>query len=214
MLAMVPWGLLPPLHGRPVTVAPSASAWLAAGTDRRPGTGRALVVAGPGLEHSEHEVDRLAAIHPDGTVLRGPEATVGATLAALDGCTTAHFAAHGHHEQENILFSRLDLADGPLMAYDIQQLESVPAHVVLAACDIGQTVVRAGDEILGFTAALLYNGSRTVVSSVARVDDRASVEVMAAYHRACVRGVPPARALAEAGSADPATPLVCFGRGS
>ena len=58
-----------------------------------------------------------------------------------------------------MLFSRLDLADGPLMAYDIQQLDSVPALITLSACDVGRAVVRSGDEHLGFTAALLYAGT-------------------------------------------------------
>ncbi len=82
-----------------------------------------------------------------------------ATLRALDGAPLAHLAAHGHHDRENVLFSRLDLADGPLMAYDIQRLAAAPRQVVLSACDVGRTVVRPGEEILGFTAALLYIGT-------------------------------------------------------
>ncbi len=95
-----------------------------------------------------------------------------ATLQALDGAPLAHLAAHGHHDRENFLFSRLDLADGPLMAYDIQQLTAAPRHVILSACDVGRTVVRPGEEILGFTAALLYIGTATVISSVTRVARR------------------------------------------
>jgi CHAT domain-containing protein len=84
---------------------------------------------------------------------------------------------------------------------------------VLSSCDVGQAVVRAGDEILGFTAALLYGGTGTVISSVARVADDASVGVMASYHRAVAAGVPAARALAEASLLEPLMPLVCFGSG-
>jgi CHAT domain-containing protein len=82
---------------------------------------------------------------------------------------------------------------------------------VLSSCDVGQTVVRNGDEILGFTAALLYSGTRTVVSSVASVDDDAAVGVMAAYHRGLVNGQRPARALADATATQPMMPFVCFG---
>jgi CHAT domain-containing protein len=110
-----------------------------------------------------------------------------------------------------VLFSRLDLSDGPLMAYDIHQLREAPAHVVLSSCDVGQTVVRSGDEILGFTAALLYSGTRTVVSSVASVDDNAAVDVMATYHRGLRHGLRPARALADATLTQPLMPFVCFG---
>jgi CHAT domain-containing protein len=208
-LSAVPWGLLPGMAGRPVTVSPSASTWLAGrGTDL---TGRWLLVAGPHLSHAHDEIRTLAGIYGPGPTLEGPQATVHDTLRELDGCTTAHFATHGHHERENVLFSRLDLADGPLMAYDIHQLDQAPTHVVLSSCDVGRTVVRGGDEMLGFTAALLYSGTRTVVSSVAPVDDVAAVEVMATYHRGLTRGLRPARALAEATATHSTMPFVCFG---
>ena len=212
-LSAVPWGLLPGLRGRPVTVTPSPSAWLAAKLGEPPAK-RPLLIAGPELEHASDEVAKLAEIYPEAVVLQGEMATVEATLKALDGSTSVHLAAHGHHEQENVLFSRLDLVDGPLMAYDIHQLNAAPDHVVLSACDVGQTVVRTGDEVLGFTAALLYSGCKTVVSSVARVDDQAAEAVMVAYHRALTRGYAPARALADAALIEPLVPLVCFGRGS
>ncbi len=213
-LSGVPWGLLPDLRGRPVTVAPSATVWLSGRRAPRPAEhGTTLLVAGPNLEYAAGEVEQLAAIYPDGETLTGADATVEATVKALDGCDVAHFATHGHHEQDSVLFSRLDLADGPLMAYDIHRLGAAPRHVILASCDVGKVVVRAGDEILGFTAALLYSGTRTVVSCVARMDDQAAVDVMTAYHRGLARGVAPARALADAAVKEPMTPLVCFGSG-
>lgn len=212
-LSAVPWNLLPDLRGRPVTVAVSASAWCH--TARRPASrcGAPLLVAGPNLAHAADEVGKIAELFPDSTVLAGRHATVSATLAAVDGRCSVHFAAHGHHEPGNVFFSRLDLADGPLMAYDILQLRAVPEHVVLSSCDIGRTLVRRGDEMLGFTAALLYSGTRTVIASVARVPDAAAIGVMAAYQELYARGVPPAKALAEASLVEPLIPLVCFGCG-
>ncbi len=212
-LTGVPWALLPDLRGRPVTVTPSATVWLAGRRERgapAPGT---LLVAGPNLTHAADEVEQLAVLYPDGETLLGEDATVESAMKALDGCGIAHFATHGHHEQDSVLFSRLDLVDGPLMAYDIHRLGAAPEQVILSSCDVGRSVVREGDEILGFTAALLYSGTRTVVSSVARMDDQAAVGVMTAYHRGLSRGVAPARALADAALTEPLTPLVCFGSG-
>ena len=137
-----------------------------------------------------------------------------AALLGLDGCPLAHLAAHGHDERENFLFSRLDLADGPLMAYDVQQLAAPPGQVILSACDVGRSVVRPGEELLGFTAALLYIGTATVIASVARVADEAAVGIMTAYHQRLAAGMGPARALAEAAAAEAAfSPFVCFGSG-
>jgi hypothetical protein len=227
-LACVPWNMLTELRGRPVTVCPSASSWLTAWRRRpmspgvpagaspagaRLGGVPPLLVAGPHLAHAAAEVTAIGRIHPGTRPLLAESATVSATLRGLDGCPLAHLAAHGHDERENFLFSRLDLADGPLMAYDVQQLAAPPGQVILSACDVGRSVVRPGEELLGFTAALLYVGTATVISSVARVADEAAVGIMTAYHRRLTAGARPAKALADAAAAEPFSPFVCFGSG-
>jgi tetratricopeptide (TPR) repeat protein len=222
-LACVPWNMLAELRGRPVTVCPSASSWLSAWRRRpaAPGvpagallTGASpLLVAGPDLAHAAAEATAIAGIYPGSRLLLAESATVSATLAGLDGSPLAHLAAHGHDERENFLFSRLELADGPLMAYDIQQLAAPPGQVILSACDVGRSVARPGEELLGFTAALLYTGTATVISSIARVADDAAVGVMTTYHRRLTAGAGPAEALAAAAAAEPFSPFVCFGSG-
>ncbi|MEV0645325.1 CHAT domain-containing protein [Phytomonospora sp. NPDC050363] len=213
LLSSLPWGLLPPLRGRPVTVAPSAAVWMAAATREWTHGGTPLLSAGPDLANVEAELAGIAQHYPQGTVLRAETATAAATLAALDGAPIAHLAAHGHHEPDNVLFSRLDFADGPLMAYDIARLAAPPRHVTLSACDVGRSVVAVGDETLGFTAALLYAGTSTVVSSVARVAHDVAADVMVEYHRRIADGVAPARALAEANAKHDLAPFVLFGAG-
>ena len=225
-LAAIPWAMLPSLLGRPFTVCPSAAAWLSAlqasgqPSGLTPGqiAGSPLLVAGPGLAHAVSEVTGIAAIYPGSTPLTGADATVDATLRALDGTPLAHLATHGHHDHENVLFSRLDLADGPLMAYDVQGLSAPPRQVVLSACDAGRAVVRVGDELLGFTAALLHIGTPTVISSVTRVADEVAFGLMTAYHQVLSTGTRPATALAlattsVATSDAPVAPFVCFGAG-
>ena len=221
-LASIPWNMLPDLRGRPVTICPSASSWVAASLRGPPGPARPgpappgpapLLVAGPDLAHATGEVTEIAKIYPGCRPLIAEEATVSATLRGLDGAWMAHLAAHGHHDRENFLFSRLDLADGPLMAYDIQQLAAAPRQVILSACDIGRSVVRPGEELLGFTAALFHVGTATVIASVARVADDAAVRIMTGYHRGLAAGAGPAGALAEAVLPEPFSPFICFGVG-
>jgi len=222
VLVSIPWSVLPDMHGRPVTVSPSASSWLTAWRSGRaagpppsasPPPAPPLLIAGPDLEHAAREVTEIARFYPGCRPLLGETATVGAALRALDGAPLAHLAVHGHHEHENFLFSRLDLADGPLMAYDIQRLAAAPRHVVLSSCDVGRTVTRLGEEVLGFSAALLYIGTQTVISSVTRVADADAVSLMTEYHRLLAAGSRPAEALAEAARTGPFSPFVCFGGG-
>jgi CHAT domain-containing protein len=124
-----------------------------------------------------------------------------------------HLAAHGHHERGNVLFARVDLADGPLMAYDLQRLKKPPRCVILSACEVGRADVRSGDEHLGFTAALLHAGTATVISSGAQVADDSAASLMTALHTAVAAGTAPALALAGAAGQDRFSPFVCFGAG-
>jgi hypothetical protein len=220
VLMTVPWSVLPGCGGRPVTVAPSATAWLAA--VRRLGAGGPgertgmLLVAGPGNVRGEAEVRAIAALHPRATVLTGADATPAATLAALGSVAIGHLAAHGRHQGENALFSTLELAGGPLLGYDLRRVAETPPMVVLSSCDLGLTDVRPGDETLGMVTALLSAGSATVVASVSRVADEAAMTVMVGYHGAIAAGRTPAAALASAVTPDPLVGhvgFVCFGAG-
>ncbi|WP_245744030.1 CHAT domain-containing protein [Lentzea fradiae] len=213
-LYAVPWGVLPSLHGRPVVTAPSATAWLAAAQTGVPKTERVLVVRGPGLLFGQGEVDRLAIHHENATVLTGESATAAEVLTHLDGADLVHIAAHGEHETENALFSRLELFDGALFAHELGRLRKPPAHVVLAACELALNRIRPGDEALGFAGAMLAGGTRTVVAAASKVGDEASAAAMADYHRALVAGAAPAVALAEAMAKDPfRRPFLCLGSG-
>lgn len=213
--AMVPWTMLPQLRGREVSVVPSATWWVDR-TSRAPrGGGRTVLVAGPDVPRAEPEVHAVAR-GTDATVLTGDDATVAATLAALDGAQVLHVAAHGRHEPDNPLFSSLLLADGWLYGHDLDAVARLPEHVVLSACEAGTASIRPGDEALGTTAALLHGGTRSVVASVARVGDDVAEAVAARHHAGLRAGLPPAAALASAlGALDDGAvaPLVCFGAG-
>ena len=128
----------------------------------------------------------VAAQDPDALVLDGAAATVEASLAALDGAALAHVAAHGHFREDSPLFSSLTMADGPLLVHDLQRLRRPPHRVVLSACESGVMQPVGAQELLGLSAALLSMGTAGVVSSLADVDDHATVEVMVALHR-CLR---------------------------
>lgn len=214
LLMTTPWAVLPGCAGRPVTVAPSATAWLAAVRRRRAtGTGPVTVVSGPGLALGDQEVRAVADLYAAAVVLTGTAATPAATLAALDGASVAHLAAHGRHQAENALFSTLELATGPVLGYDVQRLTRPPATVVLSSCELGLSDVRPGDESFGLASALLVAGTATVVASVSRVADDAAMAAMVTFHRAVVAGRSPAAALANSVSADRAAGFVCLGAG-
>jgi tetratricopeptide (TPR) repeat protein len=210
-LYAVAWSVLPSLRGRPVVVAPSATAWLSATrtgyADQKAPT---VLVAGPRLG-AVGEIAGLRTQHPDALLLERADASTQDVLTALDGAGLAHLAAHGAHEPENAMFSRLELADGDLYAHEMVRLRRPPEHVVLAACELALSRIRPGDEALGFAGALLAVGVRSVTAATTRVGDDAAATAMADYHRRLV-GTSPEVALADTIAVDPLRrPFVCLG---
>jgi tetratricopeptide (TPR) repeat protein len=214
VLAGVPWTLLPGLTGRPMTVAQSATSWLARRTTPlRSAT--AGFVAGPRVERAEDEVTAAAKEWHGSRLLTGGSANAAAVSELAASVDVLHVAAHGRHSSENAMFSGLQLADGPWFGYDIDQLRHVPDVVLLSACEVGRSTVRWGDELIGMTTAWLHAGARCVIASPAAVNDRAAYDVLVAVHQQLAAGVEPAAALAAAVPAVAAdvapVPLVCFG---
>lgn len=193
----VAWAGLPSCAGRPVTVAPSAAVWLRA-TGRATPAGGAVLAAGPRLPDGETEVRRIGRLLPAARLLTGRQATVDAVTSALDGAELAHIAAHGRFRADNPLFSTVELADGPLTAYELERLPRPPGCVVLSACDSGLSGVRPGEEVLGFTAVLLALGTRSLIAAVLPVPADLTTALMLDLHRRMRAGVAPAPALAGA----------------
>jgi CHAT domain-containing protein len=217
------WAALPACAARPFSVAPSAALWLRAHA-RRTATHpvRALLVAGPGLDRAGAEVRAIAGLYDDAVTLTGGDARVEAAAGALRDCDRAHLACHGSFRADNPLFSALLLADGPLTVHDVESLGAGPRELVLSACDSGRTVVRAGDELLGLTSALLAIGAGVIVASTVEVPDAPTEALMVRLHERLRAGAAPAHALAEAraavGGDDDAEAVardgfLCFGAG-
>lgn len=195
-LYAVPWSLLPSLQSSQVVVSPSAALW--AQRVRRGGVeqiGQATVVAGPRLEHSAQEVERISHLYPSALELVEPTAAEAAR--AIDGAAVAHVACHGDFRADNPLFSSLEMRDGPLTVYDLEALEQAPQVMVLSACDAGANTSSGGHEVMGLATALLGQGTRSVIANVGLVPDQlATIDLMAAVHGRLLAGDTVAGALA------------------
>lgn len=196
----VPWGLLPSLVGRPVAVNASATGWADAELrrQRRRDAGRRRwgLVAGPGLDHADDEIDRLGALLPDASSLRGEAATSAALVGLLRSCDVVHVACHGEFRSDNPLFSALRLADGRLNAYELEALDVLPDTIVLAACSTGAAGTVPGGALLGFATALTTLGASTVIAPIVPIADAVAIDVVERLHRHLVAGADPVTALA------------------
>ena len=200
----VPWGLLPPLAGRSVSVNASVSAWGHAERTLRQRRGtlhdgiEAGFVAGPGLEFADVEVKHLAGGYVDPVVLVGEEATVEACTGLLSRAELVHIACHGSFRRDNPMFSSLHVADGPLNVYDLEGLARLPVVVVLSSCSVANAKVVQGGSLLGLANAFTTFGAASVIAPLTPISDAASVTVMDRLHRELVAGADPAAALAMA----------------
>jgi tetratricopeptide (TPR) repeat protein len=220
------WPVLPSLAGRACTIAPSARSWLAGGEPEPAGVPAAsdrahdlargardvLLAHGPGLPDADAEIRALSGLYPHAKPLTGTDATAGAVAQALDGAYLAHLATHGKFRADNPLFSSLELADGPLTVYDLEQLGRCPEILVLSACDTALSGISPGDELMGVASAVFALGTRTLIASVAPVGDQVAANLMIAFHKALAGGLEPAHALAQAAQRVPDAPgFICLG---
>jgi len=194
----VPWGLLPALADRAVTVAPSALAWLHARGIEPPSDRTVAVVVGPGLKGAQAEAVALADRYADAEILTAGMATAEKVLISLEGRWLAHIAAHGTFRPDNPLFSSLLMEDGPLTVHDLQRLGRAPYRIVLSCCDSGVTASAGADELLGLIAALGQLGTAGMLAPVVPVNDAATVQFSLALHERLATGATAAQALRDA----------------
>lgn len=213
-LHQVPWYELPGLTGRSVVVASSVRQWRRASLAVATNPARVLVAAGPGLAGARREAEAVAAAY-DTVPLLDPDARVQAVLDALAVADLAHLATHGRLRPDNPQFSELTMSDGALLVHHLDTIERLPPTLILASCDSGRPVSRPGEALLGFAAACLIRGTRTLIAPVTPVPDGGTEAVMTRLHAGLAAGKSAAAALADAqADAEPGhRAFVCFGAG-
>jgi len=99
-----------------------------------------------------------------------------------------HFACHGTFNPEKPLESGLMLSedgknDGILTVGEIYELFLPVNLVTLSACETGLGRVANGDDVVGFTRGFLYAGAKSIVSSLWKVDDKATSILMQQFYK-------------------------------
>jgi CHAT domain-containing protein len=151
----------------------------------------------PGVEQ---EIQALASLFPAADVLLGEQATPESILNTAPGRSFVHLAGHAFYNSLNPLDSGMPLAKGLwLRASDLYlhygHLNG--ATIVLSGCSTGRGRPTGG-EVLGLTSAFLYAGASGIVTSLWRVDDAATSELMSAFYRRLGEGLDIAKALRQA----------------
>jgi CHAT domain-containing protein/tetratricopeptide (TPR) repeat protein len=118
--------------------------------------------------------------------LVGDQAQKTAVLNELPRAKTVHFSTHAVFQVTDPFESSFVLANGDQMK--LEELlpllkNSSVREVILSACETGLAQVhRRPDEFLGFPAAFLEHGARTVVATQWPVDDWATAALMGRFY--------------------------------
>lgn len=160
------------------------------------------------LPYTRLEAEEILSLIPMGTgiIATGFDANLTtATSPQLSQYQIVHFATHGiandkHPELSGIILSLVNEQGNPekgfLQLHDIYNLNLSATLVVLSACDTGLGKDVNGEGLVGITRGFMYAGSKSVLASLWKVDDRATAELMGHFYRAMLKdGLPPAAAL-------------------
>jgi len=154
---------------------------------------RALVIGNPdvgaglSLRWAEREARMVGQRERGATLLTRGDATEVQVKKLLETAGLAHFATHGELSESDPLSSALLLVpgggeDGRLEVRELFALDLHCRLVVLSACDTGLGKLSRGDELVGLQRAFLYAGTPAVVTTLWKVDDRASYELIRAFY--------------------------------
>jgi CHAT domain-containing protein len=155
---------------------------------------RALVMGNPdlgaelALPWAEREARMVGQRERDATVLVRGDATEAQAKRLLASAGLIHFATHGALSEADPLSSAVLLVpgggeDGRLEVREVFGLDLHARLVVLSACETGLGKLSSGDELVGLQRAFLYAGTPAVVTTLWRVDDRASYELVRAFYQ-------------------------------
>ena len=207
-LAFVPHG---PLHLAPlhalwdgheylieqfdVSYAPSSAVFLSSlscSTDSAEvGIGAELVVGISDLSAPQIEAEArdVSALMPGSTLVLGTEATVSRVIEGMCKARVVHLACHGRYSAQSPLSSGLKLADGWMTVRDISTLRLRAELVTLSGCETGRSLVRSGDEMVGFLREFLAAGARSVLVSQWLANDAITRDFMTVVYSCCYNSV-------------------------
>lgn len=152
------------------------------------------------LVFSRQEANALAGLAgPKGAVqVLDFDATVPALRSpVVAGAQRLHIATHGildatRPERSGLVLSLVDrqgqARDGVLRLNDVFGLSLSAELVVLSGCETGLGRQMRGEGLVGLTRAFMYAGAPRVVSSLWKVDDQATAQLMTRFYRHMLQG--------------------------
>lgn len=139
------------------------------------------------------------------TSLANEAATKERFIESAKGFPVLHLAAHGQADQKVGDFSYIEFHAGDggeeaskLYAGELYNLQLNAELVVLSACETGLGEWRRGEGIVSLARGFTYAGAKSIVSSLWKVEDSSTGQLMARFYRNLRKGHAKSQALRQA----------------
>ena len=157
------------------------------------------------LPHTRKEVHRVARCFPGGQVdvlLESQANEESIKSRSLKEYQIIHFACHGFLDEQFPQRSALVLTldndseeDGFLQAHEIANLQLDAELVVLSACQTGKGRLENAEGVFGLPRMFFYAGARSTISSLWKINDKSTSEIMPEFYRHLAAGGTKVRSL-------------------
>ena len=139
------------------------------------------------LPGAELEAINIAKMRPNTDVLLRKNASEQLVKSSAEQYRYLHIASHGIFNAEDPMSSALLLSegggeDGLLSVAELFDLRLNADLVTLSACETALGEVTGGDDVIGFTRGFLYAGAESIVSSLWKVSDVATNQLMQNFY--------------------------------
>jgi len=155
------------------------------------------------LAYAEVEVQDLGMLFPDSRVLIREQATRANLMPLVPQARILHFATHAKFNEADPLGTAILLTgdtkgEARIEVQEIYSWNIKAQLVVLSACETGLGTLNRGDELIGFTRAILYAGAPSVITTLWNIDDKVSAMLMKRFYQSLKDGLNKAQALRHA----------------
>ncbi|WP_320173181.1 CHAT domain-containing protein [Maridesulfovibrio sp.] len=152
--------------------------------------GKALIIGNPtkNLPFAEKEALSIGKILTNSTICIGNNGTETIIKEKSDEYNVIHIATHGSFNGKDPMNSELYLSpdqknDGTLRATELFGCDWHASLVTLSACETGISKYNRGDELIGLQRAVFFAGTKSLLASSWKVDDKSTSYQMRKFYK-------------------------------
>lgn len=158
------------------------------------------------LKYNQEEVDNIDRILKINSVLlKAEKGTKNNWLQHAGQCNLLHLATHGKVNDLEADYSYLAFYrenettdEDKLFVKDLYSLKLQADMVVLSACETGIGELRQGEGIISLARGFFYAGAKSIVTTLWKVSDKSSAEIMEYFYKNIRKGMTKDKALRQA----------------